>query len=110
MLDRLRESLLREQIESKGVKELSMNVDNPDDAIGLIKKIEKIIKNKKNNILTLAYHQGIIFRKFKTNNRFTYAVREFKISKTTINLKIDIAKNFLISVLKCEHLAFFFFI
>ena len=40
----------------------------------------------------LAYHQGIIFRKFKENNRFTSAVSAFKISKTTINFKIDIAK------------------
>ena len=37
----------------------------------------------------LAYHQGIIFRKFKENNKFVSAATEFKISKTTINFKID---------------------
>ena len=51
-----------------------------------------MIKNKKNNILTLAYHQGIVFRKFITNNKYTSAVSEFKISKTTINFKVDIVK------------------
>ena len=71
---------------------LSKNVNNPDDAAELIKKIDKMIKNKKNNILTQAYHEGIIFRKFKTNSKFTSAVSEFKISKTTINFKIDIVK------------------
>ena len=54
--------------ESKGVKELAKNVDNPDDAAELIKETEKILKNKKNNFLMLAYQQGEIFRRFKTNN------------------------------------------
>ena len=40
----------------------------------------------------LTYQQGEIFRRFKTNNKFTSAVSEFKISKTTINFKIDIVK------------------
>ena len=83
---------MTEQIKSKGVEELSKSVDNPDDAAELIKKIDNMIKHKKNKILTLAYLQGIIFRKFKMNNRFTSAVTEFKISKTTINFKIDIVK------------------
>ena len=72
--------------------ELFKNVGNPDDVVELIRKIEKIIKKEKNNILTLAYHQGIIFRKFKMSNRFTSAVSEFKISKTTISFRIDIIK------------------
>ena len=42
--------------------------------------------------MTLAYHQGIIFRKLKMNNKFTSAVTEFKISKKTINFKKDIVK------------------
>ena len=40
----------------------------------------------------LASQQSEIFRRFKTNNKFTTAVSEFKISKTTINFKIDIVK------------------
>ena len=92
ILDRLRESLMLGQIESKSVEELSKNVDNADDAVELTKKIGKVIKSKKSNILWLAYHQGIYFRKFKMNNSLTNAVTEFKISKTTINLKIDIVK------------------
>ena len=83
---------MTEKIESKGVEELSKNVGNPDDAAELIQKIHKMIKNKKNNILTLAYHQGAIFRKFKTNNKFTSVASEFKISKTTINFLKDIVK------------------
>ena len=40
----------------------------------------------------LAYQQGEVFRRFKTNNKLTSAVSEFKISKTMINFKIDIVK------------------
>ena len=83
---------MSEQIESNDVGDLSKKVDNPDDAVELIKKMKKIIKNKENNILTLAYHHCIISRKFKTNNKFISAVSESKISKTTINFKIDIIK------------------
>ena len=48
------------------------------------------MKSKKNNTLVLAYHQGIIFKKFKGNSKFTSAVVNLKISKATINFKIGI--------------------
>ena len=51
-----------------------------------------MIKINKNNILMIAYQQGEIFRRFKTDNKFITAVIAFKISKTTINFKIDIVK------------------
>ena len=54
--------------ESKGVEDLSKKVDNPDDTVELVNKIEKMIENKKNKILMVAHHQGIFFRKFKENN------------------------------------------
>ena len=49
------------EVDIKGVEDLAKRVDSPDDAVELIKRIERIMKSKKNNILTLAYHQGIIF-------------------------------------------------
>ena len=83
---------MSEQTESKGTEELSKNVDKSDEAIELIKKIEKVIKKRTNNILMLAYHQGIIFRRFKEDNKFTNAVSKFNISKTTIDFQIGITK------------------
>ena len=44
--------------------------------------------------LTLAQQQGMVFKKFKKNNKFVNTVTEFEISKTTMNFKIDIA-NFI---------------
>ena len=83
-----------EEVDSKGkgIEDLSKRVDNPDDAAELMERTERIMKSKKNNILTLAYHQGIIFKKYKENSKFTSAIAKFNISKATINFKIDIIK------------------
>ena len=88
ILDKLKELIMSEEVDSKDVEDLPKKVDNPDDAAKLINKIEQIMKSKKNNILMLAYHQGIIFKKYKENNKFMSAVANFKISKTTINFQI----------------------
>ena len=70
------------------------NTDHPNDAVNLVKKIDKLIKCSKNNILTLAYQQGKVFQKFKKNNKFVNAVTEFEKSNTTVNFKTDIV-NFI---------------
>ena len=90
-MGKLRESIISEQTGSeelaeKGIEELAKNVENPHDAAKLIKKMHKKIKIKKNNILMIAYEQGKIF------NKLISAVNNFKISKTTINLKIGIVE------------------
>ena len=63
-----------------------------DDPAGLVGRIERIIKSKKNNILILAYYQGLIFKTFKENIKFTGAVSNLKIGKVTINFKTSIVK------------------
>ena len=83
---------MSEQILSKGIEELVKKVDNPDDAVELTKKMDKMINSNKSSVLIIAYEQGKIFNKFKTDNKFISAVSAFKIIKTTINFKIDILK------------------
>ena len=82
------ESVMSEEVESEGIEDLSRNVNSPDDAAGLVGRIERIIKSKKNNILIL----GLTFKKFKENIKFTGAVSNLKIGKATINFKISIVK------------------
>ena len=91
IFEKLMESIVSEEVESKGIEDLSRNVDRPDDAIKLVGRTERIMKSKKNNILILAYHQGLIFKKFKENIKFTSGVSNLKISKATINFKIEIS-------------------
>ena len=92
ILDKLRDSIVSEEVDSESIEDLSKRVDSPDDAAELIGRIERIMTSKKNNILILAYHQGIIFKKYKENNRFTNAVAGFRISKATVYFKIGIIK------------------
>ena len=53
--DNLCESMMSEQILSKGIEELTKKVDNPNDAAELIKKMDKMIKSDKNSVLIIAY-------------------------------------------------------
>ena len=48
ILGKLKESILSEEVDSKGAEDLSKKVDNPDDAAQLIMKIERIMKSQKN--------------------------------------------------------------
>ena len=93
--EKLRDSLIinsKEEIETKGLEQLIRTTDNPNDAIELVKKLDKLTKCSKNSILVLAYIATKVFQKFKSNNKFVSAVTEFGISKITINFKIDIVK------------------
>ena len=92
ILEKLMESTMIEEVDSEVIEYLSSSVESPDNAAELISNIERVMKSKKNNILVLAYHQGIIFKKFKENNKFTSAVANLKISKASIDFKIDIIK------------------
>ena len=57
-----------------------------------VNNMEKIIKNKKCNVLWIAYQQDQIFEKFKMNDNFIDMVKKFGISKSTILFKISIVK------------------
>ena len=70
ILEKLMESIMSKEVDSEGIEDLSSNVDSPDDAARLVGRIERIMKSKNNNILILAYHQGLIFKKFKENINF----------------------------------------
>ena len=59
------ESIMIGEVECKDIENLSSSVKSPNDAVELISKIERVIKSRKNSILVLAYHQGVIFKRFK---------------------------------------------
>ena len=105
ILEKLVESIMSEEVDSEGIEDFSRNVGSPDDDTKLVGKIERIMKSKKYNILILAYHQGLIFKTFKGNNKFTGAVANLKIGKATINFKIG---GLLTTIPRCENLQFLF--
>ena len=76
--------------ENTDIEEMAKNcMENQEDAAKIIHEFEEIIKNKKSDIVWLAYYQGKIFQKFKSKERFVNdMVTKFKVSKSTIVFKI----------------------
>ena len=64
IFEKLRDSIVSEEVDSMGAEDLSRNADSRDHAAELIERMERIMKSKKNNMLVLIYHQGIIFKTF----------------------------------------------
>ena len=93
LFEKLLDSIItKEEIETKGLQESIKNMNKPNNAIELVKKVDNLTKCNRNNISVWAYQQVNVFQKFKMSKKFISAVTEFGISKTTINFKIDIIK------------------
>ena len=80
--------------ENTDIEEMANNcMESEEDAAKVIHEFEEIIKNKKSDIVWLAYYQGKIFQKFKSKERFVNdMVTKFKVSKSTIVFKIALCK------------------
>ena len=80
--------------ENMDIQEMAGNCTaNEEDAANVIQKFEEIIKNKKSDIIWLAYHQGKIFQKFKSKEQFVNdMVSKFKVSKSAIVFKISLIR------------------
>ena len=65
----------------------------PEKAAEVIKRYEDIIKMKKKGIISAAYHQGKIFKRFKEKEKFVKLVSELGIHKNTIIFKINVFKS-----------------
>ena len=65
-----------------------------EDAAKAIQVFEKIIQNKKSDIVWLAYYQSQIFQKFREKERVVSdMVLKFHVSKSTIVFKIALKKT-----------------
>ena len=78
-----------------GKRELSEKADKvekPEDVAAVIKQYEDIICPKNKIIISIAYHQGIVFIQFKDKEKFVKLVNELKVHKSTMIFKINIFK------------------
>ena len=78
--------------ETQELNEKADKVEKPEDAAAVIKQYEDILRTKKKNIISIAYHQGKVFKRFKDKEKFIKLVNEFKVHKSTIIFKINIFK------------------
>ena len=79
-------------IETKESNEKSDKADKPEYATALIKQYQDIIHTKKKKIISSAYHQGKIFKRFKDKKKFIKIVIELKLHKSAIIFKINIVQ------------------
>ena len=80
--------------ENIDIEQMAKNcTESEEDAAEVIHRFEEIIRNKKNDIVWLAYHQGKILQKFRSKQRsVSDMVSKFKVSKSTIVFKIALSR------------------
>ena len=80
--------------ENTDIERVAKNcTESEQDATNIIHEFEEIIKNKKSDIVWLAYYQGKIFQKFRSKERFVNdMVTKFKVSKSIIVFKIALSR------------------
>ena len=67
-------------------------MQEPKKAAKIIKHYEDIIKTKKKGIISIAYYQGKVFKRFKEKEKFIKLVSQLRIHKNTIIFKINVFK------------------
>ena len=88
----LESMIIEEVIEFEDLKKKNEEIREPEKAAEVIKRYEDIIKMKKKGIISAAYHQGKIFKRFKEKEKFVKLVSELGIHKNTIIFKINVFK------------------
>ena len=80
-------------VEIEELNEQAGTVDNPEDAADLIRKYEEILKLKRQGIISVAYHQGKVFGRFREKEKFVRLVANFGVHKGTIIFKINLFRQ-----------------
>ena len=84
--------IIDENLEFDDLNKEAEEVQDPEKAAKIIKRYEDIIKTKRKSIISVAYRQGQIFKRFKEKEKFTKLVSKLGIHKTTIICKINVFK------------------
>ena len=84
--------IINEVVESEELNKEAEEIRQPEEAAKVIKQYEDIMKTKKKGIISIAYYQGKIFKRFKEKEKFIKLVRQLGIYKNTIIFKINFFK------------------
>ena len=83
--NQLLESVIRnEVVEPEELNKGAKEIQEPEEAAEVIKQCEYIIKTKKKGIISIAYYQGKVFKRFKEKGKFIKLVSQLGIHKNTI--------------------------
>ena len=84
--------IIDEVAEFEDLNKEAKETKDPEKAAEIIKRYEDIIKTKKKGIINVAFHQGMVFKRFKEKEKFIKFVSELETHKTTIIFKINVFK------------------
>ena len=84
--------IINEVVESEELNKEAGEMQEPEKAAKIIKQYEDIIKTKKKGIISIAYYQGKVFKRFKEKEKFIKLVSQLRIHKSTIIFKINVFK------------------
>ena len=73
--------IIKEAVESEELNREAEEIQDPEEAAMVIQKYEYIIKTKKKGIISIVYHQGKVFKKFKDKEKFVKMVSRLGIHK-----------------------------
>ena len=79
-------------VEMEDLNELAEKVEKPEDAADIIEQQEQILRIKRNGIISAAYYQGKISKRFKEKEKFIQMVSQLKIHKSTLIFEINAFK------------------
>ena len=88
----LESMIIGEVVESEDLNKEAEEIEESERAVRIIKRYEDIIKTKKKGIISIAYYQGKVFKRFKEKEKFVKLVSELGIHKNTIIFKINVFK------------------
>ena len=95
--EKIQKQLLESMIKDENLEFEDLNneveeIQEPEKAAEVIKRYENIIKTKKKGIISVAFHQQKVFKRFKEKGKIFKLVSELRIHKTTINFEINVFK------------------
>ena len=84
--------IINEVVESEELNKKAEEIQESEEAAEVIKQYKYIIKTKKKGIISFAYYQGKVFKRFKEKEKFIKLVSQSGIHKNTIIFKINVFK------------------
>ena len=79
-------------VEMEELNEIAEKVHKPEETADIIKQYEEILRTKRKGIISVAYYQGKLFKRFKEKEKFIQMVSKLKIHKSTLIFKINVFK------------------
>ena len=84
--------IINQFVESEKLNKKMEEIQGSEEAAEVIKQYEYIIKTKTKGIISIAYYQGKVFKRFKEKEKFIKLVSQLGIHKNTIIFKINVFK------------------